>query len=181
VLSHFGIDVRGRSHRLKLNYRTTEQVLRWAVRLVTRQAVDDLDGSSDSTIGYRSLYGGPAPEEHRVTSAADETAFLVARVRQLEAETAAEEIAVVARTRGRVNGYARALADAGLTCTVLDGDGATTAGVQVATMHRVKGLEFTHVIMHMPASTVGAAAAGARDPREAALLSTSPRRDVGRR
>lgn len=164
VLSHLGIDIRGRSHRLKLNYRTTEQVLRWALGLVTDD-VDDLDGGRDNAVGYRSLYSGPAPEVIDVATPAAEAAALVARVRTLVATTPPEEIAVVARTRGRVNAYASALAAAGVACVVLDGDGGgDAAGVRVATMHRVKGLDFTHVIMHLPTGGVAA-----RDPRERSL------------
>ena len=81
------------------------------------------------------------------------------------ATTPAAEIAVVARTRGRVNAYASALAAAGVACVVLDGDGDGDAdGVRVATMHRVKGLDFTHVIMHLPTGGVAE-----RDPRERSL------------
>ena len=164
VLSHLGIDIRGRSHRLKLNYRTTEQVLRWALGLVTGD-VDDLDGGRDNAVGYRSLYSGPAPEVVDVATPAAEVAALVARVRTLVATTPAAEIAVVARTRGRVNAYASALAAAGVACVVLDGDGDGDAdGVRVATMHRVKGLDFTHVIMHLPTGGVAE-----RDPRERSL------------
>jgi len=139
-------------------------VLRWALGLVTDD-VDDLDGGRDNAVGYRSLYSGPAPEVIDVATPAAEAAALVARVRTLVATTPPEEIAVVARTRGRVNAYASALAAAGVACVVLDGDGGgDAAGVRVATMHRVKGLDFTHVIMHLPTGGVAA-----RDPRERSL------------
>src|SRR5436305_3059972 len=41
-----GIDVRGRSHVLRLNYRTTEQIRRFAERIL-RDSADDLDGGRD--------------------------------------------------------------------------------------------------------------------------------------
>jgi superfamily I DNA/RNA helicase len=47
---------------------------------------------------------------------------------------------------------------------VLDGD-STGPGIRVATMHRVKGLDFSHVIMHLPAP-----ARDAKDPRDKSLL-----------
>ena len=172
TLSQFGINIRGRSHRLKINYRTTEQVLRWATALIAGAEVDDLDGGTDNTVGYRSLYTGPEPELHRFGSTASssvsaaEAAFLVERVRALAATTPAEEIAVVARTKKRARAYADALDAAGVACAVLDGDAdAIGPGIRVATMHRVKGLDFTHVVMHMPP-----AASGARDPRDQSLL-----------
>ncbi len=66
TLSQFDIQIRGRSRRLKINYRTTEQVLRWAVNLLEGGDIDDLDGGTDNTVGYRSLYTGPDPGHPRV-------------------------------------------------------------------------------------------------------------------
>jgi mRNA-degrading endonuclease RelE of RelBE toxin-antitoxin system len=164
TLSQFGIHIRGRSHRLKINYRTTEQVLRWATSLVAGAEIDDLDGGTDNTVGYRSLYTGPEPEVHTFDSDRQETAFLVERVRQLMTQVPAEEIAIVAKFKARVRTYADALHDAGIPHTVLDGDN-NGPGVRVATMHRVKGLEFTHVVMHTPD-----VADASGDPRDLSLV-----------
>jgi hypothetical protein len=168
TLSHFGINIRGRSHRLKINYRTTEQVLRWATKLISGADIDDLDGGSDNTVGYRSLYAGPEPDVHTFPSDAAEAAFLVDRIRDLSASTPAEEIAIVTKTKSRVRAYANVLVGAGIPHAVLDGDGdgdGAGPGVRVATMHRVKGLDFTHVVMHvLRGDTVS------KDPRELSLL-----------
>lgn len=168
TLSQFGIAIRGRSRRLKINYRTTEQVLRWATGLIAGASIDDLDGGTDNTVGYRSLYSGPEPEIVTVGSEREEAEQLVERVRTLVADTPAEEVAVVARTRGVARGYAQCLSDAGIECVVLEGD-AAGPGVRVATMHRVKGLDFSHVIMRLPGGGGGASGAGA-DPRNKSLL-----------
>jgi superfamily I DNA/RNA helicase len=160
----FGINIRGRSHRLKINYRTTEQVLRWATKLLAGAEVDDLDGGSDNTVGYRSLYTGPEPEIRTFTSGAGENAFLIERVRALCAASPPEEIAVVAKQKSRVSDVAKTLAAAGIANTVLDGD-TVGPGVRVATMHRVKGLDFTHVVMCWPGG-----AAASPDPRDQSLL-----------
>lgn len=164
ALGQFGIEIRGRSRRLKINYRTTEQVLRWAVGLLDSAEIDDLDGGTDNTVGYRSLYTGPEPDVQHVHSPGEEARFLVERVRALLADTPAEEIAVVSKFKNRVRGAAQVLTDAGIDNTVLDGDSAGP-GVRVATMHRVKGLDFSHVVMHLPG-----AATRSRDPRDKSLL-----------
>jgi hypothetical protein len=164
TLSQFGINIRGRSHRLKINYRTTEQVLRWATKLVAGAQVDDLDGEADNTRGYRSLYTGPEPDVRTFATDREETKFLVDCVRELVAACPAEDIAIVAKFKNRVRMYADALEDAGIASTILDGDSAGP-GVRLATMHRVKGLDFTHVIMHVPKE-----AAVAKDPRDQSLL-----------
>ena len=122
TLSQFGINIRGRSRRLKINYRTTEQVLRWATGLLDGLSIDDLDGGADTTVGYRSLYGGPEPEIVELGSDREEADFLADRVKQLLEQAPAEEIAVVAKFKNRVTGYAGFLRDAGIETTVLDGD-----------------------------------------------------------
>jgi hypothetical protein len=164
ALGQFGIEIRGRSRRLKINYRTTEQVLRWAVGLLDSVEIDDLDGGTDNTVGYRSLYTGPEPEVQHVRSEGEEATFLVERVRALLADTPAEEIAVVSKFRSRVRAAAEVLTGAGIDNTVLDGDSAGP-GVRVATMHRVKGLDFSHVVMHLPGSDTRSI-----DPRDKSLL-----------
>lgn len=164
TLSQFGINIRGRSYRLKINYRTTEQILRWATKLLAGVSVDDLDGETDNTVGYRSLYTGPDPDVRTFASSSAETAFLVDHVRELAATTPPEEIAVVAKTKQRLNAYAAALDAAGIAHTILDGD-TVGPGIRVATMHRVKGLDFTHVLMHMSKAKTATG-----DPRDQSLL-----------
>ena len=59
-LSRFGIETRGRSRRLSVNYRTSRQILRWSLRVVDPET-DDLDGAIDTLAGSRSLFDGPDP------------------------------------------------------------------------------------------------------------------------
>ena len=58
VMSRCGIQIRGRSRRLKINYRTPEQLRHWAVGLLEGVPFDDLDDSVDTVRGYRSLFSG---------------------------------------------------------------------------------------------------------------------------
>src|SRR5690606_28785922 len=62
VLSQCGIDIRGRSTRLKINYHTTDETRRMAVSILEGVEVDDLDGGLDTQKFYHSLMHGPAPE-----------------------------------------------------------------------------------------------------------------------
>jgi superfamily I DNA/RNA helicase len=61
LLSRAGINVRGRSRRLLLNYRTTEQIGRWAMAWITGGQYDDLDVAPENLRGYRSLISGFTP------------------------------------------------------------------------------------------------------------------------
>ena len=61
-LAALQISVRGRSRRLSLNYRTTQEILAWAVRLLGPDPVVGLDGEVDSLLGYRSPMRGQRPQ-----------------------------------------------------------------------------------------------------------------------
>jgi superfamily I DNA/RNA helicase len=54
-LSRAGISVVGRSRRLKINYRTSEQIRAWAHSLLAGMDIDDLDGGKADTTGDRSI------------------------------------------------------------------------------------------------------------------------------
>ena len=64
TLSTVGINIRGRSSRLTLSYRTTREILARAIGIVAPGTVDydDLDDGRDTLDGYRSVLHGPAPE-----------------------------------------------------------------------------------------------------------------------
>ena len=56
-----GVNIRGRSRKLRLNYRTTEQTRDWAARLLEGRDIDDLDGGTDDNRNIQSLTSGPRP------------------------------------------------------------------------------------------------------------------------
>src|SRR5690606_15385970 len=61
TLSHLGIETRGRSRRLTLNYRTTQQNLRWAMGILGGAHYSDLEGEEEQHNDYRSARTGPVP------------------------------------------------------------------------------------------------------------------------
>jgi superfamily I DNA/RNA helicase len=149
VLSQCGINVRGRSSKLNINYRTTEQIRSWGMGLLRGVEVDDLDAGADSQAGYQSLLSGPAPELRHFKTLGEEQAFLRRTLEELVAERPAEEICLVTVKKSALaNEYGKVLRDAGIPHVVLDKDDDGAAkGVRLATMHRVKGLEFPCIIM----------------------------------
>jgi superfamily I DNA/RNA helicase len=153
VLSHFGIDVRGRSRRLTLNYRTTRQNLSLGLRVLEGDRIVDLDGDEESRTGYRSRLSGLEPTLHGAATAADENHYVAETVgRWLSEPTAtrpdAESVGILVRTNRLRDEMARALRQAGVTAVTLSRDSETTGkGVQVATMHRAKGMEFSRVVV----------------------------------
>ncbi|OPZ34088.1 MAG: putative ATP-dependent DNA helicase YjcD [Synergistetes bacterium ADurb.BinA166] len=151
VLGKCGIDIRGRSRKLRLNYRTTDEIRRFAVALLEDRPIDDLDGGLDDQQGYMSLTHGPKVEVHRLNTLAEEASFLGRYVKDLIASGAApESICVVGRTKNVVQHVKDSLRAASLDIYEVKreaSDNRSRPGVRVATMHRVKGLEFDHMLV----------------------------------
>jgi hypothetical protein len=149
VLKECGVNVLGRSATLKINYRTTEQIRAWAWGLLTGLSADDLDGGPDGGKGYKSLLAGPKPECRHFASAREEQEFLAGRLHALLKDRPADEICLVARTAKILkDDYQSLLKAEGIPHTVLgQAKEAVGKGVRLATLHRVKGLEFPVMIV----------------------------------
>lgn len=147
ALSKCGINVQGRSSRLRINYRTTEQIRAWATAMLRDVAVDDLDGEREEERGYKSLLAGTKPEVHSFASRQEEQDFLGERLTALLKDRSPEQICLVARTTKMVKeDYEPMLKKFGIKSTVLE-KSKEGAGVRLATMHRVKGLEFPVMVL----------------------------------
>jgi superfamily I DNA/RNA helicase len=149
VLSRFGIETRGRSRRLTLNYRTTRQNLAFALGVLAGEPIVDLDGDEETVAGYRSVFAGPAPVTRGFASAAEEMRFIVETVRSRLADgVAAASIAVLARRSPEQERVRVALQDADIPVELLQRDGpGNSEAVKIASMHRAKGTEFSRVIV----------------------------------
>ncbi len=141
TLSRLGIEIRGRSSRLKLNYRTTRQILTWSLCLLAGEEFDDLDDGAEILMGYRSATEGPDPEVVSYPDFAAELDGLVDRVRSWRSTDAVApaEIGVAVRTNGIAQQVRTHLAAADLP--VAEAESAADA-ITVDTMHSMKGLEF---------------------------------------
>jgi superfamily I DNA/RNA helicase len=147
VLSQCGVNIRGRSSRLRINYRTTEQIRRWAMAMLRGLAFDDLDGGIVDEKGYRSLLSGPAPQVYAFNSAEDEASFIGEQVNAILETRKPSDICIVARMKKQLQDlYRPVLRSLNIKHTVLDKDN-QPQGVSLATMHRVKGLEFPVMIL----------------------------------
>lgn len=142
-LHKLGIDVRGRSKVLRINYRTTRQIQRAAERL---RGVIDEDAAEPSNA--RSLMNGPEPEFRGFATTSEHDEFLVAEAKRLLASgLAAREIAFFARTNDLGAQLKKKLETEGVKVALLEPetDVFTVDGVLVGTMHRAKGHEFKSV------------------------------------
>ncbi|QKZ23263.1 UvrD-helicase domain-containing protein [Streptomyces chartreusis] len=144
-LGSLGIAVTGRTHRLRVNYRSTEEILSWATGIMSQVTVDDLAGdSSDSLAGYRSLLHGRRPHTKGHTSEQAEIAALVERVQGwINQGIRPSEIGVCTRFNVLLDKAYDRLSAAGVPAArVRDNPGPQVEGVRLATMHAMKGLEF---------------------------------------
>ncbi|MGH8709802.1 MAG: 3'-5' exonuclease [Burkholderiales bacterium] len=147
-LRSLGIDVRGRSHVLRLNYRTTEQIRRFADQLFTGQH-DDLDGGMESRRGVRSLFRGPQPVIKGFANKAGQTDFVVEQIKRfLAGGRAPDEIAVFVRQAYLLNPIEKVLKAEGIPHFRLSKEEElASSAVSLGTMHRAKGLEFKVVFV----------------------------------
>ena len=149
VLSKCGINVRGRSSYLRINYRTTEEIRKFAFGLLNGVSFDDLDDDYDNGKGCQSLTHGDKPEIKEFATPEEELDYLVSRIHELEtAGIEQKNICIVARTHKLLDSYIAGLQRAGIKSFEIKAnktDDRTFEGVRIATMHRVKGLEFDYV------------------------------------
>lgn len=149
VLSRFGIETRGRSRRLTLNYRTSRQNLTFALGVIGDQKVIDLAGEEDTVAGYHSAFTGPSPITKGFPNVAEEMRFLVQTVQGwLDQGVSPSAIAVLSRRVNEQDRARLALQDGGIAVEMLQREGAgNAAAVKIASMHRAKGTEFSRVII----------------------------------
>ena len=55
-----GVDIRGRSQTLRINYRTSHQIRMFADKLLDPE-ISDVDGNIESRAGTISVFNGPIP------------------------------------------------------------------------------------------------------------------------
>jgi superfamily I DNA/RNA helicase len=144
-LARVGINVRGRSKRLTVNYRTTQEILALAVPALGKASVTGLDDEADTLTGYRSPLHGRRP---KVVAARTREAEYEALVRHVtawrDAGIEGHAIGVAARSNWVGKEAAAALSAAGIPAVSLSAKTRKDA-VRVGTMHGMKGLEFQAV------------------------------------
>jgi superfamily I DNA/RNA helicase len=156
VMSACGIDIRGRSRKLYLNYRTTEEIRRFAVATLEGCKVDDLDEGSDEVKRYKSLSHGASPTVHSFDHLEEVFGRLPEMLRTSLGE--GRSICVIVPTRHDANTVFSALQTENITATILgpdERDRPDSKAVRIATMHRAKGLEFDEIILLVPSATEG--------------------------
>lgn len=143
-----GVDVRGRSRNLRINYRTSHQIRQQADRLLGSEMID-VDGNIEDRTDTISVFNGPPPII-RVLESEDEEVEFVGTWLSEEVRTGVlqHEIGVFVRSSEQLNRAEAALKKAAVPYKILDEHVETTSGhVSICTMHLAKGLEFRAVVV----------------------------------
>ncbi len=148
ALSRAGLEVRGRSSRLKINYRTTEEIRQWAHGLLTGMEIDDLDGGTAITTGDQSVFKGSSPQIAQCKSMEEASQAIITWINSLtEAGMGSHEICITPPDKEIIN----ALQTANIPTLELKArqkdPGQEEPGVRYGTKQRIKGLEFKAVAL----------------------------------
>ena len=150
VLGRCGIRIVGRSKKLRINYRTTEETRRWATGVLEGQNIDDLDEGSDDQRGTTSLLRGNEPKVEHYDSFEEEVKALSQKAKEKQAQGVLATTCLVVRTNAMLNRYKKALQEKGVPIYMIrrsEPENREEEGLRLATMHRVKGLEFDTIII----------------------------------
>jgi len=143
-----GVDIRGRSRTLRVNYRTSHQIRMQADRLLGPE-VSDADGNTDERGDTVSVFNGPPPVIRVLTSEKEEIKTVSAWLSErMKAGVVPHEFGVFVRSAAELGRARAAVKEAGIPFKVLDEHVETTSGhVSISTMHLAKGLEFRAVVV----------------------------------
>ena len=150
VLGQCGIRIVGRSRKLRINYRTTEETRRWATSILKGLPIDDLDEGQDDARGTTSLLRGLDPKVENFNSFDEEVRALTELAKKKEADGTLATTCLVVRTNALLKSYSQALQAQGVPVYMIRRsapEDRNKKGLRLATMHRVKGLEFDMIII----------------------------------
>lgn len=141
-----GVDIRGRSKTLHINYRTSHQIRAQADHLLGPE-VADVDGNVEDRRGTVSVFNGPQPLVRNFDTEDEEINAVDDWLKMLMGDgLVPHEIAVIVRSDAQLTRAKKAVEKAELPYRVLDEKVAITHGyVSICTMHLAKGLEFRAV------------------------------------
>ena len=153
-LSRAGIEVRGRSRRLKINYRTTDEIRKYAHGILCGINVDDLDDGDAVTLGDRSVLNGPVPIIEHCDSEEHEIKTIVGWVNAVikEKNIPSSAICIAGDMRGKfLEQLEKEFINNDIAVYKLKPNvpepGESEPGVRIGTMYRVKGLEYRAVVL----------------------------------
>ncbi len=152
TLAQAGINVRGTSTILRVNYRNTREIIDVAMACAGSEPVNDLgDEYNRGDTNPETVRGGIKPCLVRAESFEAQVAYVVKQAKRLHEQNRAiglGDIGVFAFAKDSVDRAFSLLEAVGLPCQRLDWFlGHSTNAIKVGTFHRAKGLEFKVVFL----------------------------------
>jgi len=143
-----GVDIRGRSRTLKINYRTSHQIRRQADRLLNNEVIDG-DGNTEDRNGTVSVFNGPAPIIRLADSESAECKLVAEQLQEYIAQgIEPHEVGVFVRSDDELVRANSAIQQADLPINVMNRRMESVVGkLALCTMHLAKGLEFKAVVV----------------------------------
>ncbi|MCK4618449.1 MAG: UvrD-helicase domain-containing protein [Desulfobacterales bacterium] len=143
-----GVDIRGRSRTLRINYRTTHQIRIQADRLLAPE-LSDVDGNKEERRGTISIFNGPKPTIIILDTPEDEIQNIAKWISgQIKEGLMPHEVGVFVRSESELSRGIAAVEKTGIPFKVLDDNIETTSNhISISTMHLAKGLEFRSVVV----------------------------------
>jgi len=141
-----GIDIRGRSRTLRINYRTSHQIRMQADRLLAPE-LSDVDGNTEDRRGTISVFNGPSPAVKVLETADGESQVVGSWLTQLTNDgLSPHEIGIFVRSDDQLDRACKAADNAKLPYKIIDHNMTINSGhIVIGTMHLAKGLEFRAV------------------------------------
>jgi mRNA-degrading endonuclease RelE of RelBE toxin-antitoxin system len=143
-----GVDIRGRSKTLRVNYRTSHQIRSQADRLLD-PVLTDIDGNREDRHDTVSVFNGPAPTILSRKSELEEIDAVGEWLTKRQAEgLRPHEIGIFVRSNAQIDRARSAIEKSGLPHKILDEHVDTVSGfASIGTMNLAKGLEFRAVVV----------------------------------
>ena len=148
--SKAGIHIRGkRSQRLRINYRTTEEIKRLALSIVEDIHYDNFDGEEEDKKGYVSLFHGNKPTYKLFKTKNEEIKEVEDKINNLlECGYKYSEIVIGARTKDGLKDFRNAFHQNGIPYSdnEIKSD-QNSDSITLLTFHKLKGLEYKQVFL----------------------------------
>lgn len=143
-----GVDIRGRSRTLRINYRTSHQIRMQAAHLLGPE-ISDVDGNTEDRRGTISVFNGPKPEIMVLYIQEKENDVVGKWISdRMSEDVQPHEIGVFVRSEAELDRARKAIENVGIPFKILDENVETTSEhVSICTMHLAKGLEFRAVVV----------------------------------
>jgi len=143
-----GVDIRGRSRTLRVNYRTSHQIRRQADRLLDPE-VSDVDGNVEDRSQTVSVFNGPKPTIQVLKNELAEQETVRAWISEKASQgLLPHEFGIFVRSATELKRACAAVQKTGILYKVLDEQVKTAFDhISISTMHLAKGLEFRAVVV----------------------------------